>query len=112
MAELQATMALRRANEVRARRTKLKREAGTVGTRGREQAAWLATALDDPCCSSMSVVDLLDALPRMGEHYAERVCAEVEVWPGREVGLLTERQRAALVRVVGRRGGHVVFGLG
>ena len=88
-------VALRRANQVRILRSKLKQDlrAGTVRL---EQI--LATGAD--YLASAEVFDLLVAVPKIGPVKAGRLLTTARISPSRPVGELTERQRAHLIELL------------
>lgn len=97
--ERQRFRALDGANDIRVRRHRLKDELRD-GTRGvesvlREPEWWLF---------SLPVHELLGWLPGVGPTRVNRVLRRAEVWPLREVGRLTLRQRLRLLLELERGG--------
>lgn len=88
----QRLRALERANEVRTRRARLKRElkAGTAD---------LISVLRDPpdYVATAKVQELLLAAPRIGPVKANRITNRVRVSPSKTIGGMTVRQRAELL---------------
>lgn len=82
--------ALTRANEVRLARSEVKR-------RLRDGEVGLEEAIADPCMQTATVFDLLTARRRWGRRRALRVLGQVPVRETKEVGSLTDRQRAELL---------------
>ena len=87
----QRSEALRRANEVRAKRTELKRDikAGRVS---------VYALLSDPpeCIETMKVSDLLLVAPKYGPVRVTTILRREGVSASKTIGGLTPRQRAAL----------------
>ena len=84
--------ALRRANDIRTRRARLKRElkAGRVQIQG--------ILLDPPdYVQTAKVFDLLLAVPKYGRVKANRILTQCRISPSKTIGGLSERQRAELV---------------
>lgn len=81
--------ALRRANEVRTRRARLKKDvkAGEVDP---------GSVLDDPAYATMKLIDLLLAVPKVGRTKANRVLVMNRISPSKTLGGLSDRQRGAL----------------
>jgi hypothetical protein len=91
----QRIQALQIANEVRSRRSALKRDLKA----GRQSAVLLIA--DPPAwLQSMKVLDLLTAMPRVGRVKAARVLRATAVSPHKTVAGLSERQRGELVRAL------------
>jgi S13-like protein len=84
--------ALRRANEIRTRRARLKRDlkAGRVKVHG--------LLLDPPeYLQTAKVFDLLLAVPKYGRVKANRILNQCRISPSKTIGGLSERQRNELV---------------
>jgi hypothetical protein len=95
----QRLAALERANDIRARRARLKRELRA----GRVLVAPLL--LEPPeYIDSMKVFDLLLAMPHWGGVKANRLLSRAGVSPSKTIGGLSERQRRELAGMVSRRG--------
>jgi hypothetical protein len=89
--------ALSKANEVRARRTQLKRDlkARRVSIR--------ALLLDPPpYLETAKVFDMVLALPKVGRVKATKILNSCRVSPSKTFGGLSERQRAELAERLGR----------
>jgi hypothetical protein len=88
----QRMRALRRANEIRSRRAKLKRDlkAGKVK---------IETLLLDPpdYVLSAKAFDMILAVPKYGRVKANRILGQCRISPSKTIGGLSERQRAELV---------------
>jgi hypothetical protein len=88
----QRMRALRRANEIRTRRAKLKRDlkAGKVK---------VETLLLDPpeYVLSAKAFDMILAVPKYGRVKANRILSQCRISPSKTIGGLSERQRAELV---------------
>ena len=94
----QHLQALQRANEVRLARAELKRRvaAGTLGVG--------EVVLDCPWqAASMTVADLLMSQPRWGHTRCRKFLAAIPISEAKTVGSLTERQRRALVALLGKQ---------
>lgn len=91
----QHMQALARANEVRLFRAKIRREI----TEGERSAATTLIWFDDKL-ETMRVVDLLTALPRVGEQKAEEWLRECWASPDKRIGALSDRQRNCIVAKV------------
>lgn len=85
----QRMTALAEANRVRMHRAHLKREVA-AGRKG------LLDLMEHPDCASMTVVDALLALPRVGRVKAAKVLRRVGISSTRPLDRLTERERVAL----------------
>ena len=84
--------ALKRANDIRTRRARLKRELKA----GRVQIQ--AILLDPPdYVQTAKVFDLLLAVPKYGRVKANRILTQCRISPSKTIGGLSERQRAELV---------------
>jgi hypothetical protein len=84
--------ALKRANEIRTRRARLKRDlkAGRVKVHG--------LLLDPPeYLQTAKVFDLLLAVPKYGRVKANRILNQCRISPSKTIGGLSERQRNELV---------------
>jgi hypothetical protein len=88
----QRMRALQRANEIRTRRAKLKRDlkAGKVK---------VETLLLDPpdYVLSAKAFDMILAVPKYGRVKANRILSQCRISPSKTIGGLSERQRAELV---------------
>jgi hypothetical protein len=88
----QRMRALRRANEIRTRRAKLKRDlkAGKVK---------VESLLRDPpeYVMSAKAFDMILAVPKYGRVKANRILSQCRISPSKTIGGLSERQRAELV---------------
>jgi hypothetical protein len=89
--------ALRRANEIRVKRAKLKKDlkAGTVKIESilRSPPEWVETA---------KVFDILMAVPKFGRVKAARFLNQCRISQAKTVGGLSDRQRAELVGLLRR----------
>jgi hypothetical protein len=88
----QRMRALRRANEIRTRRAKLKRDlkAGKVKVE--------SLLLDPPeYVMSAKAFDMILAVPKYGRVKANRILSQCRISPSKTIGGLSERQRAELV---------------
>ncbi|HYP47493.1 MAG TPA: integration host factor, actinobacterial type [Thermoleophilaceae bacterium] len=84
--------ALRRANEIRTRRARLKRDLKA----GRSQID--ALLLDPPdYLQTAKVFDLLLAVPKYGRVKVNRILTHCRISPSKTIGGLSERQRTELV---------------
>jgi hypothetical protein len=84
--------ALKRANDIRTRRARLKRELKA----GRVQIQ--AILLDPPdYVQTAKVFDLLLAVPKYGRVKANRILTQCRISPSKTLGGLSERQRGELV---------------
>ena len=90
-------IALRRANQVRGLRAKLKQDL-REGTDRLE----LILATDADHLASAEVFDLLVAVPKMGPVKAGRLLTTARVSACKTVGELSERQRARLMELLNR----------
>jgi hypothetical protein len=88
----QRRAALRRANAVRARRARLKRDLKA----GREH---ITTLLGDPpdWLLTAKVFDLLLAVPKLGRVKVNTILTQCRIAPSKTFAGLTERQRAELI---------------
>jgi hypothetical protein len=88
----QRMRALRRANEIRSRRAKLKRDL-------KAGKAKIETLLLDPPDYVMSAkaFDMILAVPKYGRVKANRILGQCRISPSKTIGGLSERQRAELV---------------
>jgi hypothetical protein len=88
--------ALRRANQVRSERARLKvdlkRGTVTIGSVLREPPDYLLTA---------KVIDVLMAAPKCGRVKSGRIMDQCRVSPSKTVGGLSDRQRTELLRFFG-----------
>ncbi|MEA2445149.1 MAG: hypothetical protein QOJ12_2441 [Thermoleophilales bacterium] len=89
--------ALKRANEIRTQRARLKRDlkAGRTLIHGLllDPPEWLATA---------KVFDLLLAVPKYGRVKVNRILTQCRISPSKTIGGLSERQRNELVSYLRR----------
>jgi hypothetical protein len=89
--------ALRRANDIRSERARLKEglRTGQVG---------IVDVLSEPpaCLHTAKVIDLLLAVPKYGRVKAGRVLERCRISPARTVNGLTPRQRKELLDMMGR----------
>lgn len=92
--------ALRRANEVRARRVGLKREMRMSATFARQLAV---EVLSDPpeWAAAMRTVELVLAIPMIGKTKARRILFRLRISESKTLGGLSDRQRAELVQLLG-----------
>ena len=89
--------ALKRANEIRTRRARLKRDLKA----GRVQIQ--ALLLDPPeYLLTAKVFDLLLAVPKYGRVKANRILTQCRISPSKTIGGLSERQRNELVSYLRR----------
>jgi hypothetical protein len=89
--------ALKRANEIRTRRARLKRDLKA----GRTQIQGLL--LDPPeYLLTAKVFDLLLAVPKYGRVKANRILTQCRISPSKTIGGLSERQRNELVSYLRR----------
>jgi hypothetical protein len=88
--------ALRRANDIRSERARLK-ESLRTGQAG------IVEVLSEPpvCVHTAKVMDLLLAVPKYGRVKASRVLERCRISPARTVNGLTPRQRKELLDLVG-----------
>jgi hypothetical protein len=88
----QRMRALRRANEIRSRRAKLKRDL-------KAGKAKIETLLLDPpdYVLSAKAFDMILAVPKYGRVKANRILGQCRISPSKTIGGLSERQRAELV---------------
>lgn len=88
--------ALKRANDIRSERARLKE-------RLRTGEVTIAVVLGDPppCVHTAKVLDLLLAVPKYGRVKANRVLERCRVSPARTVNGLTPRQRKELLDMLG-----------
>jgi hypothetical protein len=93
----QRMRALRRANEIRTRRAKLKRDlkAGKVKVE--------SLLLDPPeYVLSAKAFDMILAVPKYGRVKANKILTQCRISPSKTIGGLSERQRAELVHMLRR----------
>lgn len=88
--------ALRRANDVRSERARLKERLRTG-----EVAITEVLTSPPPCVQTAKVVDLLLAVPKYGRVRANKVLEHCRVSPSKTISGLTPRQRKDLVEVLG-----------
>jgi hypothetical protein len=88
----QRMRALRRANEIRSRRAKLKRDL-------KAGKAKIETLLLDPpeYVLSAKAFDMILAVPKYGRVKANRILSQCRISPSKTIGGLSERQRGELV---------------
>lgn len=92
----QRRTALNRANDIRGRRAKFKRDlkAGrysSVAVLAAEPPYWLAT---------MKVFDVLIAMPRIGRVKANKLLTRARISPSKTLGGMTQRQRVDLANAL------------
>ena len=89
--------ALRRANDIRTRRARLKRDLKA----GRES---IHTLLLEPpeYLETAKVFDLLLAVPKYGRVKVNRILTQCRISPSKTIGGLSERQRSELVAMLRR----------
>src|SRR5438270_1401348 len=89
--------ALRRANDIRTRRARLKRDLKA----GRES---IHTLLLEPpeYLETAKVFDLLLAVPKYGRVKVNRILTQCRISPSKTIGGLSQRQRAELVTLMRR----------
>jgi len=89
--------ALKRANDIRVRRAKLKREL-------KDGQAHIETILLDPpdYVSTAKVFDMLMAVPKFGRVKAARLLNQCRISQSKTVGGMSERQRTELVSLFNR----------
>ena len=89
--------ALRRANDIRTRRAKLKRDlkAGKTSVDGllMDPPEWVMTA---------KVFDMILAVPKYGRVKANKILTQCRISPSKTIGGLSQRQRAELVQMLRR----------
>lgn len=88
----QHMVALDRARQVRSDRARVKRAVAA----GRMT---LLGAIEDPCCRSMLLIDLMCCQRHVGRVRASRALRMLEIGERRLVGDLTERQRGLIARL-------------
>ena len=88
--------ALRRANDIRSERARLKE-------RLRSGEVVIVEVLSDPpvCVHTAKVMDLLLAVPKYGRVKANRILERCRISPARTVNGLTPRQRKELLDIMG-----------
>jgi hypothetical protein len=89
--------ALRRANEIRTERARLKRDLKA----GREQIHGLLLNPPDYLLTA-KVFDLMLAVPKYGRVKVNRILTHCRISPSKTIGGLSERQRDELVRFLRR----------
>jgi|SRR5687767_5599514 hypothetical protein len=93
----QRMKALRRANDIRTRRAKLKRDlkAGKTQVDGLllDPPEWVMTA---------KVFDMILAVPKYGRVKANKILGQCRISPSKTIGGLSQRQRAELVQMLRR----------
>ena len=89
--------ALKRANEIRMRRARLKRDLKSGGTHIH------GLLLDPPeYLQTAKVFDLLLAVPKYGRVKVNKVLQQCRIAPSKTIGGLSQRQRAELVSMLRR----------
>jgi hypothetical protein len=90
--------ALRKANDIRTARAKLKRDLKAGKAR-------IETLLLDPpeYVLSAKAIDMILAVPKYGRVKANRILGSCRISPSKTIGGLSERQRAELVTQLRRR---------
>lgn len=92
----QQLSALRRANEIRVKRSALKRSLTCRGDA-------IAVLINPPeYAATMKVKDLLVAIPTVGSVKATRIMNHVRISYGKTVGGMSARQRGELARELGQ----------
>ena len=93
----QRMRALRRANEIRSARAKLKRDL-------KAGKAQIEKLLRDPpeYVLSAKVFDMILAVPKYGRVKANKILTQCRISPSKTIGGLSERQRAELVQFLRR----------
>ena len=93
----QRMKALRRANDIRTRRAKLKRDlkAGKTSVDGLllDPPEWVMTA---------KVFDMILAVPKYGRVKANKILTQCRISPSKTIGGLSQRQRGELVQMLRR----------
>lgn len=94
----QRLRALRKANDIRTKRARLKRDLKAGKVR-------IETLLLDPpeYVLSAKVIDMILAVPKYGRVKANRILGLCRISPSKTIGGLSERQRAELVGQLPRR---------
>jgi hypothetical protein len=94
----QRMKALKRANEIRTKRAKLKRDL-------KAGKAKIETLLLDPpeYVMSAKAFDMILAVPKYGRVKANRILGQCRISPSKTIGGLSERQRAELVNQLRRK---------
>jgi hypothetical protein len=93
----QRMRALRRANEIRSARAKLKRDLKAGKTKIE------ALLLDPPdYVLSAKAFDMILAVPKYGRVKANKILTQCRISPSKTIGGLSERQRAELVHMLRR----------
>ena len=93
----QRMRALQRANDIRTRRAKLKRDLKA----GKTQVDGLL--LDPPeWVLSAKVFDMILAVPKYGRVKANKILGQCRISPSKTIGGLSQRQRAELVQMLRR----------
>ena len=89
--------ALKRANDIRVRRARLKKDL-------KDGRAQIEAILDDPpeYVSTAKVFDMLMAVPKFGRVKAARFLNQCRISQSKTVGGLSERQRAELIGLFNR----------
>lgn len=93
--EEQRMDALQRANQVRAKRARLKKDLKT----GKEPMAGFIMAPPD-YIKTMKVIDLVLAAPKIGRVKGYKVLQKTRISPSKTIGGLTNRQRSEIVTVL------------
>jgi hypothetical protein len=91
----QRLRALAKANEVRRERARLKRELAAG------QLEFAGVLCDPPACAQTAMLrDLLLALPKVGPARVNRALARCQITDTKTLASLSDRQRAALLRLL------------
>jgi hypothetical protein len=90
--------ALQRANDIRSRRSRLKRDVRA----GRKCASDLLTA-PPAYIESMKVWELLLAIPKYGRVKANKCLARIRISPSQTIGGMSDRQRRELAALLPQR---------
>ena len=88
--------ALRRANDIRTERARLKEQLRTG-----EVVIWEVLADPPICVHTAKVMDLLLAVPKYGRVKANKVLERCRISPARTINGLTPRQRKELLDIMG-----------
>ena len=93
----QHLVALERAQSVRLARYKIKRDVSSG-------VMTVAQVIGDKpeCVENMTVFDLLKAQQRWGATKVKRFLALIPISEGKTIGTLTDRQRRAIIELIGR----------
>jgi hypothetical protein len=96
--DAQRLAALKRANEIRTYRARLKRELKA----GRRSIDSLLIHPPDEVLTA-KLIDLLLAVPKYGRVKVNKILTQTRVSPSKTIGGLSERQRIELVRLIRQR---------